>query len=326
MNTLNISQLKNKTRLSLAACPDSPRRLTLLHMGVTAAASLLTVLLELLTTALMADAGGLDGLSKRAFLSTVSTFFTFAVTVSMPFWSYGYTYTTLQLSRQENPTSGSLLRGFRRIGAIIGGLLLQSLLYTLVITLCLNVASTAWMITPAGMTILENAEQIMSATDPEQMAQYMELMIPVYILAAVVAIVPCLFLFYRLRLLPYSLMDGKGPLRSLIESFRLMKGRVISYAKLDLHFWWYYLLQLLCAGLAWLDVGLSAMGLTLPGDEQVWALVCYIGCCAGQLLLAWYFQTEVAVTYATAYDEIHSTGPQKPKLEKTPESLPWSYD
>lgn len=326
MNTLNIPELKSRAGLSLAACPTDPRRLTLLHVGVTAAASLLTVLLELLTTALMADAGGLDGLSKRAILSTVSTFFTFAVTVSMPFWSFGYTYTAMQLSRQESAAPGSLFRGFRRIGAILGSLILQSLLYTLVITLCLNLASTAWMMTPAGLTILENAEQIMSATDPAQLAQYMELMIPVYILAAVVALIPCLFLFYRLRLLPYGIMDGKGAFRSLIESFRLMKGRVWAYAKLDLHFWWYYLLQLLCAGLAWLDIGLSALGVTLPGEPQVWALVCYIGCCAGQLLLAWYFQTEIAVTYASAYDEILQAGPVAPKTQKSPQNLPWSYE
>lgn len=326
MNTLDIPELNNRARLSLAASPDSPRKLTLLYVGVTAAASLLTVLLELLTTALMADAGGLDGLSKRAFLSTVSAFFTFAVTVSMPFWSFGYVYTTLRLSRQETATPGSLFQGFRRIGAILGSAILQSLLYTLVITLCLNIASTAWMMSPAGLTILENAENILSATDPEQMAQYVKLMLPVYIIAGLLAVFPCLFLFYRLRLLGFGIMDGKGGFRSLLESFRLMKGRVRSYIKLDLHFWWYYLLQALCAGLAWLDVGLSALGLQLPGNPQVWALICYIGCCAGQLLLAWYFQTEVAVTYATAYDEILQSGPAQPKPQKTPKNLPWTYE
>ena len=326
MNTLNIYQLKNKARLSLATAPNDPRHLTMLFVGVTAAASLLSVLLELLTTYLMADAGGLDGLSKRAALSTVSAFFTFAVTVSLPFWNFGYTYTALRLSRQETAAPGSLFQGFRRIGAILGSTVLQSLLYTLVITLCLNIASTVWMITPAGMTILENAEQIMSATDPEQMTQYLELMIPVYILAGALAIFPCLFLFYRLRLLGFGIMDGKKAFRSLLDSFRLMKGRILAYVKLDLHFWWYYLLQLLCAGLAWLDVGLAAIGLPLPGDSQIWALVCYLGCCAGQLLLAWYFQTEIAVTYATAYDEILQSGPMKPKPQKTPQSLPWDYE
>ena len=323
---MNIHQLKSKARLSLAAAPTDPRRLTLLFVGVTAAASLLSVLLELLTTYLMADAGGLDGLGKRAVLSTVSTFFTFAVTVSMPFWSFGYIYTALRLSRQESVAPASLLRGFRRIGAILGSLLLQSILYTAVVMLCLNIASTAWMITPAGQTILENAENILSTTDTAQMEQYLQMMIPVYILAGVLAVVPCLFLFYRLRLLGYGIMEGKGCFRSLVESFRLMKGRVLAYVKLDLHFWWYYLLQALCAGLAWLDVGLSAVGLTLPGDPQIWALVCYLGCCAGQLLLAWYFQTEVAVTYATAYDEILQSGPQKPKPQKQPKNLPWTYE
>jgi len=323
---MNIHQLKSKARLSLAAAPTDPRRLTLLFVGVTAAASLLSVLLELLTTYLMADAGGLDGLGKRAVLSTVSTFFNFAVTVSLPFWNFGYTYTTLGLSRQESVAPASLLRGFRRIGAILGSLLLQSILYTAVVMLCLNIASTAWMITPAGQTILENAENILSTTDTAQMEQYLQMMIPVYILAGVLAVVPCLFLFYRLRLLGYGIMEGKGGFRSLVESFRLMKGRVLAYVKLDLHFWWYYLLQALCAGLAWLDVGLSAVGLTLPGDPQIWALVCYLGCCAGQLLLAWYFQTEVAVTYATAYDEILQSGPQKPKPQKQPKNLPWTYE
>ena len=323
---MNIHQLKSKSRLSLAAAPNAPRRLTLLGVGVTAAASLLSVLLELLTTYLMADAGGLDGLSKRAALSTVSAFFTFAVTVSLPFWNFGYTFATMQLSRQETATPASLLKGFRRIGSILGSTILQSILYTLVITLCLNIASTVWMITPAGMTILENAENILSTTDTAQMAEYAKMMLPVYLLAGSLAIVPGLFLFYRLRLLPYAIMDGKKAFRSLVESFRLMKGRVFGYLKLDLHFWWYYLLQALCAGLAWLDVGLAAIGLPLPGDGQVWALVCYIGCCAGQLLLAWYYQTEVAVTYATAYDEILQAGPVKPKTQKTPKNLPWNYE
>ena len=326
MNTLNISQLKNKAGLSLAACPTDPRRLTLLHVGITAAAALLMTLLQLLTTALMADAGGLDGLGKRAFLSTVSTFFSFAVTVSLPFWNNGYIYATLGLSRQEPVSANSLLRGFRRIGATLGGMVLQSLLFTSVLMLCLNIASTAWMITPGGQAILENAENILSATDPEQMQQYLHLMIPVYILTGIIAIVPCLFLFYRLRLLNYGIMDGKGGFRSLLDSFRLMKGRVLFFVKLDLHFWWYYLLQALCAGLAWLDVGMSALGLPLPGDSQLWALVSYSAYCAGQLLLAWFFQTEVAVTYAAAYDEILSTGPAQPKPKKEPKNLPWNYE
>lgn len=326
MNTLNIYQLKNKARLSLATAPNDPRRLTLLFVGVTAAASLLAILLELLTTYLMADAGGLDGLSKRATLSTISTFVTFAVTVSMPFWSYGYTYATMRLARQEDTPASTLLQGFGRIGAILGGLFFQGILFALAITLCLNIASTVWMMSPAGMSILENAEDILSTTDTAQIEAYAQMMMPAYILTAVLAIVPCLFLFYRLRLMPYAIMDGQKAFRSLRESFKLMNRRVLAFVKLDLHFWWYYLLQALCAGLAWLDVGLAAIGMPLPGNEQVWALVCYIGCCAGQLLLAWYFQTEVAVIYATAYDELKAAGPQKPKSPKQPKSLPWDYE
>ena len=323
---MNIQQLRSKTRLTLAAAHRDPRQLTLLSVGVTFAATLLSVVLDLITTAMMADAGGLDGLTKRTILSTISAFFDFAVTVSLPFWTFGFLYATISLARGEDTPKASLLRGFRRIFPILGATLLQSLLYSMVLMLCLNIASTAWMFTTAGLDILEQAETILSVTDPAQMETYIQMLLPVYILTGVLALIPCLFLFYRLRLMFYCLMDGQKTFSSLLSSFRLMKGRVWAFVKLDLHFWWYYLLQLLCAGLAWLDVGLAYMGMPLPGNEQVWALVSYAISGIGQLLLAWYFQTEVAVTYATAYDEILHAAPIPPKQQKQPKNLPWTYE
>lgn len=323
---MNIQQLRSKTRLTLAGANRDPRQLTILFVGISLAATLLSVVLDLVTTAMMADAGGLDGLTKRTILSTVSAFFDFAVMVSLPFLTYGFTYATIRLARGEDTPNGSLLQGFRRIFPILGASFLQSLLYSIALILCMNIASTVWMFTPLGMDILENAETILATTDPEQMVAYVEMMIPVYILTGVLALPLCLFLFYRLRLLPYCLMDGNSPVRSLFSSFKLMHRRMLFFVKLDLHFWWYYLLQLLCAGLAWLDVGMTAMGIPLPGSQELWALVSYAISGIGQLLLAWYFQTEVAVTYAAAYDEFLHADPIPSKPKKQPESLPWDYE
>ena len=80
---------------ALARASYDPRRLVLIHMGVTCLLSALLLLLDfLLEKGIGSTASGLSGMGSRAVLSTVQSLLQSLQMAFLPFWSVGYTYAT----------------------------------------------------------------------------------------------------------------------------------------------------------------------------------------------------------------------------------------
>ena len=65
--------LKSAARESLAAAPYDPRKLILLHTGVTIAVSLIGTILNFVLSKQIENTGGLGGMGLRSMLSTVQS-------------------------------------------------------------------------------------------------------------------------------------------------------------------------------------------------------------------------------------------------------------
>lgn len=301
---MDIPTLKTSAAEHLAAAPYSPRKLTLLHTGGALGLSLILTIANYLLTKQIDTTGGLAGIGTRTVLSAIQMFLSIAGAAVIPFWEFGYFRAALNISRREPAQPTTLLEGFRRFGPVLRLLLLRGALFMTVAFLCLQGAATIFTMTPLSNSFMEAAESIIEAgtsVDPAVLDGLMVHMIPMYVLWAVLLCVILIPLMYRYRLADWAVMDDTFSARAAMKkSKRWMFLRRKKLFQLDLHFWWYYALQLLAGALAYGDEILSLLGISLRGDWAFFGF--YLLSMAVQLVTAWRFAPQIQTTYAIVYD------------------------
>lgn len=289
-----------------------PKKLVLIHTAIALGGSLLMTALNYLFSLRIADTGGLSGLGLRSVLATVQSVLELGVMVALPFWEIGLIYAALQWRKGESATGASLLQGFRRFGSVLAFRLLYGAALFVSGILVFYISSVVFALTPFVTPFMELLEPVWgAAATPEQMealftpeliAAATEAMIPMLILFAVFFLPVAAILFYRLRFGRFAVMEGMGAGRSLRESLRVTKKNALQLVKLDLHFWWFYLLQTLCLAVSYGDSILSYLGITLSLSTAGKFFLFYILGGALQALLLWQYQARVLTTYCLAYD------------------------
>ena len=106
-----------------------------------------------------------------------------------------------------------------------------------------------YMMTPWGVPLMEMTEELSQTgadtltllENEAYMAQMMQ-SIPFILGGALLLLLPVL---YVLRFSDYVLMDQPelGAAYALFSSFHMTRRNFVELLKLDLHFWWYYLLE-----------------------------------------------------------------------------------
>ena len=257
----------------------NPKKLILIHAGITALVTLLGSILSHLMTNSMDNAVGLAGIGTRTGLSFFRTILLLATTVAMPFWSLGYTRAAVLYAKGDTPKPSDLLTGFRRFFPALRMMLIQMAAIFVVLFLTVQLATTVFMVSPLGLMFMEQTEGILSPDMPmseailteEVMEQLMPSLTPVYIIWAVLSLVALLFLSYRFRFAAYALMDEAAGARAAFRlSFHGTRRRWRQLVKLDLRFWWYYGLALLIALVSYLDVLLPMLGVAMDAEVAFW--------------------------------------------------------
>lgn len=320
MNILNSQSLKETaaSRLSRACC--NPRLLTLIHTGVSLAAALLVAAVSFILEQKIGTTGGLSGIGLRSALTTAQSFLQLLLTVLTPFWEIGIVFAAIGLARQRAVRPESLTAGFRRFGPVLRLKLLLLFLCSLLAMPCMYVSAMIFSMTPLSadfqammLPILEQAAAAgqISQLDPaatEGMLEAIQPMIPIFIVVFLGVLLP---LMYRLRLAEYIIMDDAScrALPALIASWQMTRGQAMALLRLDLSFWWFYLLQALTLALAYGDRLLSLLGVSLPiSDGGVYFL--FYGLYAlAELALYWRFGSFLYTTYALAYDTLRCQMP-----------------
>ena len=116
-------------------------------------------------------------------------------------------------------------------------------------------------------------------------------------------------LWYRIRFADFAVMDGGRALICLLESSRITKKKALEIFKIDLSFWWFYLLQAFSVALCYGDTILSALGVPLPMSPEVGYLLFFAAGIFCQGLLLWQYQAKVSATYALAYEILSADTP-----------------
>lgn len=311
--TLHFDDLRQNADKRLDFAAYSPRQLVLIHTAVSLGASLVIGLLNLLFSQMIANTGGLGSIGTRSMLQTAQTVLELAVTIALPFWNIGLTRAALCWARGELAEPPTLLEGFRRFRSLVG-LSLLFLAILLGISMAGSyIATTLFMLTPfagdlidAQDLLLQNFSILSPEIQPsdETIAQYLSATKPLTIFSVILFAVIAIPVYYRVRFADFAVMDGGRTAVSLMESFRITKKKALEIFKIDLHFWWFYLLQLLTVTLCYGDSILVALGVQLPISPELSYMLFYAVGLLLQGLLLWYYQARVSVTYALAYEAL----------------------
>ena len=305
---------------ALTAGDRRARRLALIYSGAGFGISFLLTLINFILSRQIDGTGGLAGMGMRSLLSTLQMTLTVISTAVLPFWDMGFYAAALGISRHENVEDGRLLEGFRRFRQVFAFLLLRALFLSILAVVAFYGATMVYMLLPFGDRLLDAMEPVIMSLDPENpdlsaLENLYGHLIPLYITAAVAALAFVAPAFYRLRLGEWYVVDtdlrGRQALRA---SARAMKGNRWELFKLDLQFWWYYLLQLLALAVAYLDLLLPALGVPLNADVAFFLF--YTLSLAGQFLLGVFALPRIQVSYALYYNEkrLPLSGELSPKV------------
>ena len=299
---MEIRQLKALARQRVEASRFHAKKLALIFTGAAVALSFAVTLVSFLLSRQMESAVGISGIGTRTALSAAQMLLFIGGAIATPFWNLGYTRAALDTVRDGNAEPRTLLEGFRLFFPAIRLFLLKAALLAVIAVVGAQAGAILYMLTPASMTALELMEKIVAGgeaamADPAVMEQLLQVFWPMYLLVAAVLLAVMTPVFYRLRLVEFSLVDGKErALLNMAHSNFRMRYNCFWMFKLDVSFWWYFLLQGLAAALAYGDLLFGG------GDVAYW--VFYLLSAGVQLLIGWQFLPGVQASYALAYEEL----------------------
>ncbi len=323
MKKFNYAALKADARQALVQSEYPHRKLTLIHSGAVVVLCLLVTLVSWLCTAQMQSAGGLGGTNQRIFLATAQRVLQTLRLLILPFWCLGYVYTAVALSKREGAAPGSLLEGFRRWSQSLRFFATAAILVMGLYFISVQLSTSLFLATPWARPLLE---AFLTVKDQAALAQVLAevsaWMMPIIGgISLFVFLVLSYPLVLRFRFAPACLMVStrEGAIKSLGKSVRLMRGKYWAMIKLDLHFWWYHLLNLLTGALLWSDMLMDYLEISLA-PELAWVYpVCAAVGGLGNLALQCWQGNLVNLTYLSACKPTPDPAPQ------TPPKQPWTY-
>ena len=305
---IQVSDLHRRAQACLAETGGNPKKLILFHTVIALGSSFLLTVINYVFSLLIADTGGLGGLSARSVLTTIQIGLELAVWIALPVWQAGLFYVALGWSNKEAASFSRLLQGFRRTSSVLGGLLLRGMVFfALSIPVC-YVSSAIFALTPFSEPLLELLAPLME--QPEQAEALLtdafanavtEAAIPLFILFAVLYIVVAIPFFCRLRFTDFAVMEGLTAGKALLKSLVITKGQFRQVLMLDLSFWWFYLLQALSVAICYGDAILSAAGIVLPLSPVVSSLLFLALGAVCQGVLLWQYEAKRVTAYALTY-------------------------
>lgn len=307
---MDVRTLKRTAGRSLQMA-NAPRGLTALHCLVVVIFELILVAISYVLDKGIAGTGGLSGMGTRSVLTTAQMFLQVLLLILLPFWQMGITRMYLLWNRREEATGSGLLSGFRRFGPVLGLKLLQILLLMAVFFVCAQFASTLYTFTPQGAEFMQKMEPYLAeATDygalleSLPMEEFMADMKPILVVFTALALPVGFFVFFMIRMAGFVIMDDEPtrPIRAALRSVKLLRKNMGALLRLDLSFWWYYLLQVLLVALGYADILLLEMGLKM--DASLLFFLAFGVQVVAKLLVAGTVQAKVGTTYAAAYEEL----------------------
>ena len=305
MTLPDISTLKQRAADTIAPHRQQANKLILIHTGAILALNFLVLLLSVLLERGIATTGGLRGIQLRSILSTAQAVLTFGLMIVLPFWQISWLYMMLKFARGDCAQPDDLLVGFRKFGPVLRLSILKGLIFAGLVFVGVYAGYFVILATPMADPLME---ALMSTADDEAMylafaEALAQLELPIMLIGGGISLLLCAPFFYRFRQAEYFLMDHPrlGARVALRASRQLMRGNGWRMVKLDLSYWWFWILSLLVMVVSYADMLLPKLGIRLPLPEDITFLAAFVLSVPLQLLLYRNCKVQVDATYAAAY-------------------------
>ncbi len=331
MTSFDYGRLRAEGRAALNAAAYSPRKMILIHSGVSIGLGLLLSVISYLLDMGIAQTGGLGGIGTRTVLETIRSLLESTNMVFLPFWTFGYIRVVLNWMRREDAVPATLLSGFRCMGAVLRLMILQGVLFALVGIIGGYAGAGVFMLSPGARPLYQMIQEMIQAgvTDTSAIMEtpiYQAASVamePYMLVGAVLIILP---LAYRLRFAKFALMDEPriGALRAMLKSWRITRRNCWPLLKLDLRFWWYHLAGLLIMALGYVDVLLPLAGLELDLGGDAAMVIFYIAALLCELILHVWKKNQVQIVYTLAYEQLTMPWAEMPVMQQWG-NIPWRY-
>lgn len=309
MTRFERRKFKIHAQNALRSAPYSPTHLALIHSAASVGLLIVISVLNFILNQQIENTGGLSDIGNRSFLQTLQTLLQLANTILLPFWEMGLLFAMLSIGRGQKATPASLTKGFHHFGPILRGKLLQYALLMSFAIVGAYIGMFVFTMTPAAAGLYDLAAEYVEAgiTDYTQIMEdeafLSEAMgaVPFMLVGMLAAMLPA---YYRLRLMEYVLLDQpeKGAFFALRESKMRMRGRRWDLFKLDMSFWWFYLLEALISLICYGDILLPMLDVDLGISQDTAFFLFYIVALLGQLGLYTWKRPYLLTTYAAFYD------------------------
>ena len=310
---MDIRTLKDTAARQLETARDMKKNV-LIYAGITVGLSALVTVVNYLAGNGISQTSGLSNMGMRAVLSTLQSVLPILQSVLLMVVELGYVNAALRTARGQYASPWSLKMGADRFFPLIRVTLVQGLIYALAGMASFYLAIQVYLITPLSEEALQILTPLMSQTtilsngvlelDMQTAWLLAEAMIPLFILFAVICAAFCIPLMYLFRMTNYILIDNPalGGWAVLRESRKIMRKRCLELFKLDLSFWWYYLLLVGAGFLCYGDTVLAWLGISLPLSAEVSFFLFYVLFLIVTVVIYYFFRNQVEVTYALFYD------------------------
>lgn len=315
MSIPSSKYLKVKAANRLESGKD-PKKVVLVYSAVVALSALAVNVVQFILDSQISKTGGLQNIGTRSALSTLSSVLPLVQTLVLMCLGLGYTAAVLRLVRRQYASEKTLKAGFERFWLLLRTRLLQALIYGGIAFLLSYVAMAIFMLSPFSdrLSSLALSLSAAGAITPEALLNNTALLASAYEALMPMMVIVIWAVSYRFRLVDYLLIDQPqlGALSALRTSRQKMKGHIKELFKLDISFWWYYLLRALSAGLIYLDMVLAILGVQLPLSPTAsffGVILAYLG---SDFALNYFFLNRVEMAYALFYDILN---PQQPPQE-----------
>ncbi len=311
MSIPSAKYLKKKAANRLEGNKDA-KRIVLIYAGILAGSSLIVNAVKYLLEGQISQTGGLQGIGTRSLLSTTSTALTIAQMLLVMCLSLGYAAAVLRIARGQYASGNTLKAGLERVWVLLRTRLLEAvILITMTVALGFLTVNL-YMLTPFANRLLVSMLPLMEAGTLSTDAMLtlwdtaFTAMLPLTLIY-VVLLLPMLWYFSSTyRMVDYLLVERPqlGAFGALRESRRLMHGNMKMMFRVDLSFWWYYLLQSLVSCLVYLDIILALFGVNLPLSPVAYFFAIVLVYLAADFAVRYFFSNRIAVTYALFYDTL----------------------
>lgn len=317
MENLAPKALKQEAQRRLDSAAVNPRSLILLNTGVTVGLGLLVNGLNYLLSHQIGSTGGLSGLGMRSVLQTLQTLLSYAASLFTPFWTAGLLFCLIGMVRNQQVGPRSMLEGFRRFPRLLSFTLLVGLAAILLVMPIVYLGSTIYMFTPLSLSFTNSIEQLLnsgalaisngeidlSTIPPEVLMQGV---LPMVLILLAIAIPVFLFLSYSLHMGPYLIMTDsvRGGFQAFLTSLHLMRGNRRKLFKLDLSYWWFYVLEGLAVCVLYLDTIFAAFGIVPPMNPTGLYFLLLTVYSVAELVLHYWKKAQRDTAFVLAYEQI----------------------